>query len=127
MRDGLEQGGISGEGRAPHLRLMRGGKARAIPAGFVYPRSVSFGFDAKSDARTREAVCEALRHSDQLDASSIDVYVANGEVTLIGMVGGLREEQLAVWLAEQCDGVRAAVSQLQLTGEVEDEVFPPVA
>ena len=135
MQEGLGRDGMldqTGEGRndlrRAHLRLLRGGKARPAPAAFAYPRSASLVYDVRSDARTRETVCEALRHSEAVDASSIDVYVANGEVTLIGLVDGLRAEQLAVAIAEQCDGVRAAVSQLQIAEDRwVDEFIPPVA
>jgi len=135
MRNGQERSGRQepmpsdrGDGRGRHLRLLRGGKSRPAPAAFAYPRSASLVYDPTSDARVREAVCEALRHSDLLDASGIDVYVANGEVTLIGMVDGLRAEQLAVAIAEGCEGVQAAVSQLQLSGDAwADEFVPPVA
>jgi hypothetical protein len=116
------------EGRGAHLRLLQGGKARTVPAAFAYPRSAALTYDTTGDARTRETVCDALRRDDALDASGIDVYVANGEVTLIGMVSGLRDERIAVEIAEGCDGVREAVSQLQLAGDGEADAFmPPVA
>ena len=127
--EGIRDGGI--DARRAHLTLLRGGKSRAAPASppaFAYPRSASLVYDVTSDARTRERVCEALRHNDLVDASGIDVYVANGEVTLIGMVDGVRAEQLAVTIAEECDGVREAVSQLQIAEDRwEDEFIPPVA
>src|SRR6516162_7772797 len=89
MREGLGGEGMRDgriDARRAHLTLLRGGKARTAPASppaFAYPRSASLVYDVTSDARTRERVCEALRHNDLVDASGIDVYVANGEATLI--------------------------------------------
>ena len=105
----------------------RSGRITYVAAGSPYPRSAAFQYDPSHDARTRERVCEALRHQDELDASAIDVYVANGEVTLIGTVDCLREEQLAVEIAEQCEGVRGALSLLQLIGSEPGGPYPRVA
>jgi len=107
-RDGKEDGWT----KPPALR---GGRIRYVPVSSPYPRSAAWTYDPTHDARTRERVCEALRNAE-LDWTGIDVYVANGEVTLIGTVDCLREEQLAVETAERCDGVRGALSLLQLMG-----------
>ena len=96
---------------------------RYVPASSPYPRSAAFAYDPSHDARTRERVCEALRNAE-LDATGIDVYVANGEVTLIGTVDSLREEQVAVATAELCDGVRGALSLLQLMGSDPSGAYP---
>jgi hypothetical protein len=69
-----------------------------------------------NDAATRLRVQEALRAHPDLDAGDIDVYVANGEVTLLGVVSGLRAEQIALDVAWECEGVRCALSQLRLDG-----------
>jgi osmotically-inducible protein OsmY len=41
---------------------------------------------ARSDARVRELICEALTQHPRIDASDVEVNVANGEVSLSGSV-----------------------------------------
>jgi hypothetical protein len=67
-----------------------------------------------SDTALREEVAEALRLHTGLDARDIDIYVAQGEVTILGVVGSFREEQLAIDIAQRCPGVSSVLSQLRL-------------
>ena len=125
-----EQGRDGGDGSEDPMARRHGprsGRIKYVLAGSPYPRSAAFQYEPTHDARTRERVCEALRHQEDLDASAIDVYVANGEVTLIGTVDSLREEQVAVQIAEQCEGVRGALSLLQLIGNDPGGSYPRVA
>jgi hypothetical protein len=67
-----------------------------------------------SDTALREEVGEALRLHPGLDARDVDIYVAQGEVTLLGVVNSFREEQLAIDLAHRTPGIVSVMSQLRL-------------
>ena len=67
-----------------------------------------------TDAWVRRQVMEALRRRGDIDARSIDVYVADGEVTLLGSIDSLRSEVTAQLVAERCLGVRSVISQMTL-------------
>jgi hypothetical protein len=56
----------------------------------------------------------ALRLHPGLDARDVDIYVAQGEVTLLGVVNSFREEQLAIDLAHRTPGIVSVMSQLRL-------------
>lgn len=93
----------------------RGQRSPAPFAGYPFPVAEP-ATEPPNDAATRSRVCEALRSDPDLDASEIDVYVANGEVYLLGVVGGLHDEQHALDIAWDCEGVRCALSQLRFGG-----------
>jgi osmotically-inducible protein OsmY len=69
---------------------------------------------AQNDALTRELICEALRGCDDLDAHDVDVYVASGEATLLGVVETSNAALLARKIAERCRGVTVVFDQLRL-------------
>jgi hypothetical protein len=72
------------------------------------PRNVT-----RSDDRIREDVCEALMDDEDLDASEIEVTVADGEVTLAGKVASKLDKRLAEDLSARVAGVRDVNNQLR--------------
>jgi hypothetical protein len=59
----------------------------------------------RSDERIEEDVNEALTRHPGLDASDIEVQVANGEVTLTGTVDSRMDKRIAEDAIENCPGV----------------------
>jgi hypothetical protein len=68
----------------------------------------------RSDERIREEVCDLLTDDETLDATSIDVQVANGEITLSGTVRDREGKRCAEDLAESVSGVRNVQNQLRV-------------
>ncbi len=56
----------------------------------------------RSDERLKELICEHLADDPHVDASDLEVEVANGEVTLSGTVNDRRMKWRAEDLAEAC-------------------------
>jgi osmotically-inducible protein OsmY len=56
----------------------------------------------RTDERLREIICERLTNDPHIDASEVDVQVANGEVTLTGAVSERAMKWHAEDLAEHC-------------------------
>ncbi len=71
------------------------------------------GYRRPDDAIYRE-VCEIMLGSGKLDASKIDVRVADGKVTLTGTVGNELDKQMATELAESVPDVQEVNNQLQI-------------
>jgi len=69
----------------------------------------------RSDERIREDVCDLLTDDPRIDASEIDVAVANGEVTLAGTVMDRWWKRLAEDLAVSVSGVRDVHNRLTVT------------
>lgn len=67
----------------------------------------------RSDARIEEEVHELLMRHHEIDATDVDVRVADGEVTLTGEVEDRRAKRLAEEIVEQCPGVRDVHNQLR--------------
>jgi len=68
----------------------------------------------QSDPRTRELILQELRNAIDLNSSGMDVYVAEGEATLLGEVDSFRDAKRAIQLAERCLGVTVVYNQLRL-------------
>lgn len=68
----------------------------------------------RSDERIREDVCDHLAHHDELDASEIEVRVADSEVTLSGFVQSRYERRLAEDLCELVGGVGHVQNNLRV-------------
>ena len=68
----------------------------------------------RADERIMEDVCEMMMRHPELDASDIEVRVADGEVTLEGTVLDRRAKRLAEDLAERATGVRDVHNRLHL-------------
>ena len=71
----------------------------------------------RSDERLREEVCERLGHDWDVDASDIEVNVANGEVTLSGSVDDRRQKFRVEHLADGVWGVNEVHNQLRVKRE----------
>ena len=81
----------------------------------------------RSDERIREDICDVLCAHGYIDASDIEVTVANGEVTLVGIVRERPEKRMAEDAAEQVSGVREVHNQLRVSpgGSGEDRETRP--
>jgi osmotically-inducible protein OsmY len=71
----------------------------------------------RSDERIREDVCESLTQDDQIDASSIEVTVTDGEVTLTGTIFQRDDKRRAEDLAEEVSGVKDVRNNLRVSSE----------
>lgn len=70
----------------------------------------------RSDERISEMVCDLLTYDHRVDASNIDVSVANGEVTLSGTVPSRDMKWLAEDLTERVSGVVDVHNRLKSNG-----------
>ena len=77
-----------------------------------YPFDAEMG--PQNDALLRERLVEALRACADLDSRDVDVYVANGEATLLGVVNSLEDARLAQTVAEHSPGMGTVYNQLRL-------------
>lgn len=68
----------------------------------------------RSDERLHEEVCDRMTQHGQLDASDIEVEVANAEVTLRGSVADRRAKRLAEDISDSVFGVRDVHNLLHL-------------
>lgn len=68
----------------------------------------------RADDRIRDEVCERLTDDWSVDASDITVQVADGEVTLTGVVDSRLQKRKAAECAEQVNGVQDVMNQLRL-------------
>ncbi|HET9445666.1 MAG TPA: BON domain-containing protein [Steroidobacteraceae bacterium] len=75
----------------------------------------------RSDARIHEDVCQALTEDPHLDASTLDVEVKDGEVTLSGTTGSRHDKRYAEHIAEMVTGVRDVHNRLRI-GVHEDDL-----
>ena len=82
------------------------GAALLITASCASSRSASF-----DDARIKEDVTGALI-ADHIEG--ITVSVSQGRVTLVGLVPGVKDRQLAVMDAERVPGVRFVDDQIEV-------------
>ena len=69
---------------------------------------------SRSDDRIREDVCDRLTEDPQIDASEIDVKVANCEVTLAGSVDSREAKRRAEDCAETVSGVRNVQNNIRV-------------
>ena len=69
---------------------------------------------SRADARILEDVCERLTESPDVDASSLEVNVEQGEVTLTGSAPDRRTKVLAERVAEQVYGVKDVHNRIQV-------------
>lgn len=68
----------------------------------------------RTDDRIKEEVCERLCDAGDVDASSIDVSVSNGEVTLKGMVNDRSQKRAAEDAICELSGVMDVNNQLRV-------------
>lgn len=68
----------------------------------------------KSDEAIKEDVSEALFRSRRVDASSIEVFVHEGDVTLRGMIADRKQKKLAESTIENIAGVSDVFNELRI-------------
>lgn len=68
----------------------------------------------RSDERICEDVCECLANDDSVDASSIEVKVSNGEITLSGTVDERSMKRMAEDIAERVSGVKDVHNEIRV-------------
>jgi hypothetical protein len=96
-----------------------------IPSRYPYdsfnrerPRGSFFGRGPKgyrrSDERIREEVCDRLTTHPDIDASDLEVHVANGIVTLTGTVESRHEKRIAEYIADDAVGVDDVDNRLKV-------------
>ncbi|MBZ0234664.1 MAG: BON domain-containing protein [Deltaproteobacteria bacterium] len=112
---GQRHGGQSMYGDEPY-----GGRGQQYGRG-QYGRERMGGFRGKgpsgytrSDERIREDVNDALTEDDEVDASSIEVQVKNGEVTLSGTVTERRMKRAAEDCVERIPGVKDVTNHIRV-------------
>lgn len=71
----------------------------------------------RSDDRTRDDVCDAIAHFGHVDASEVEVKVADGIVTLSGTVGHRRDKRALEHVVERCRGVHDIHNELRVKRE----------
>jgi hypothetical protein len=69
----------------------------------------------RSDDRIKEDVCERLCHHGAVDATDIEVSVANGEVTLRGTVPSRDAKRMAEGVCDTVAGVRDVHNELRFS------------
>lgn len=77
----------------------------------------------RSDARIREEVAERLKRHGDLDASDIDIWVNDGEVTLDGTVEDREQKVIAELLTERVSGVKDVRNQLRVALPLQTSQF----
>jgi osmotically-inducible protein OsmY len=95
--------GSESMGMSAGLQRGMGSMAGKGPKGYV-----------RSDERIREDVCECLTDDPHLDASSIEVKVKNGEVTLSGTVESRDAKRHAEELTDRVSGVKDVQNSLRV-------------
>jgi osmotically-inducible protein OsmY len=73
---------------------------------------------SRSDDRIKEDINDRLSDDVFVDASEIEVTVAQGEVTLTGTVGTRSEKRRAEDLAEEVSGVKNVENRLRLASTI---------
>ena len=68
----------------------------------------------RGDERIREDICERLTEDPRIDASDVDVQVANAEVTLTGSVRTRDEKHLTEHVVERIMGVHEVNNNLKV-------------
>ena len=69
----------------------------------------------RSDERIREDVCERLAMDHDVDASDIEVHVAEGVVTLDGSISERHAKRIAEDICESVRGVKDVQNNLRVT------------
>ena len=105
MSSGYSEPGRFGETFGTPLRSTRGRFTGRGPKGYT-----------RSDERIREDVSDRLEQHGEIDATDIEVRVANGEVTLEGTVEDRWMKRLAEDLVEDCPGVKQVNNRIRIHG-----------
>ena len=103
-------------GPSPTSRLMQPVPPRVERV--VRPRTT------RPDSRIREDICEAMTHDGWLDASSIDVEVKDGQVTLGGLVPDREQKWRAEDHAEHALGVASVINRIRVERTAGEDEAP---
>lgn len=95
-----------------------GGEPR-LHSGFRGPRNYR-----RSDERIREDVCDGLIAATHLDASEVTVEVADGIVTLEGIVPQRRMKHVIEDIAAEAKGVREVENRIRVVRGGADPLLP---
>jgi hypothetical protein len=79
----------------------------------------------RSDDRIREEVCETIMRRGDIDASEVDIVVANGEVTLSGTVPDRRSKRRLEDIAEDILGVEDVHNRIKVARHTTEEMRSP--
>lgn len=71
----------------------------------------------RADDRIREDVCECLTDDDRIDASEIEVTVADGEVTLTGTLRSRNAKRRATEVVDHVSGVKDVHNLIRVVDE----------
>ncbi len=71
----------------------------------------------RQDQRIREDVCDRLTDDEHIDASDIEVTVANGDVTLSGTLRSRNAKRRSEYVAEQVRGVKDVHNLIRVVDE----------
>jgi osmotically-inducible protein OsmY len=104
-----------GDGSYGNFGMMGGYQHRTVQRGQHTGRGPK-GYQ-RSDERIKDDVCERLTEHGDIDASDIEVSVANGEVTLQGMVDSRWTKRQAADILDDISGVRDVHNQLKVRQE----------
>jgi hypothetical protein len=114
-RMGRGWGGSVGRDLPGSIGVAGMGRDRAAPwlggRGFAGKGPMNY---VRSDQRIHEDVCDALTEDDEVDASTVEVKVERGEVTLTGTIAARDMKRRAEALAEQVAGVQDVHNQLRV-------------
>jgi osmotically-inducible protein OsmY len=122
-----EQGPGRGYGREPYAPgFQQGGLGRGeeeTSSGMIGAVKRFFGKHSgrgpkgytRSDERIREDVCEMLTQDPEVDATEMEIVVADGEVTLMGFVEDRETKRRAEDIAECAPGVKEVHDQLRVS------------
>lgn len=102
---GYSEAGRFGETFGTPTRSTRGRFTGRGPKGYT-----------RSDERIREDVSDRLEQHGEIDATEIEVRVANGEVTLEGTVEDRWMKRMAEDLVEDCPGVKQVNNRIRIHG-----------
>jgi len=69
----------------------------------------------RSDAKTRDEVCDAIANQGHIDASDVEVNVESGVVILTGTVAQRHHKRALEQLVERCRGVHEVHNELRLS------------
>lgn len=106
--DDLVYGGRSFDPRASSQMRGRGEFSGRGPRGY-----------RRSDERIKEDVCQCLTDDEHIDASNIEVAVADREVTLTGSVSSRWQKRHAEDIIENLPGVRDVINSIRVTSETQ--------
>lgn len=115
-RGGVGDGGFGHYGESSGTNQGRRGHEGRGPRGYK-----------RSDERIHEDVCDCLMQDPYVDASDIEIKVADGIVTLEGTVDSRRVKHIAENLCESIPGVQDVTNHLRIKRDESSRERPPTS